>query len=638
MSTPIKLWILNGHIYQFIHKPVVVRYRNTTKMRLLNAHTMILEEFPNAEAAPKYAILSHTWGKEEVALQSLHDETKIENCCRQAMERDLHYVWVDTCCIDKKDPTELSEAINSMFRWYQKSAVCYIYLDDLEADEEGNVQSSILAASRWFTRGWTLQEMLAPERVVFFDRRWQEFGKCIWREPGALWHSGSIGVLPHITGIPESVLTRHRPMHTVTAAEKLSWAARRETTRKEDMAYCLLGILDVNMPLLYGEGTKAFIRLQEEYIRQHNDPSLLAWGFGVPCPDTVQLHAGERNLAQSPSAFAGFSSVHPKNNSKPSVPTFEKNIVPFTFWRTNNGIEIELLLLTHNDDIKFACFGSDRNFYASYRKPYGPLHSLFPRRVNRQKNDGWDRTVVAVPLVYCATSSLNGFEVYERALLWPPFLISEDWCWDASWKRVCLRARSTPSSTEESGYRRFLLDIREWTKNGFSLAAVYPPRHNDYQNGEISVPCNILGASGHEEWHFHFNGPNGLAFELFIEARLRSKSNRNALHLNASIRMKPAAEEDHHLFPQGSTLLNRIVGLNKPAETPRQLHNYKFWRIPGRQLGRPEFDHAILSAPENEIVVEVERLSSIHELTHVTVITLQLELWTERTIVSGTIW
>ncbi|OTA67217.1 hypothetical protein K449DRAFT_430416 [Hypoxylon sp. EC38] len=314
-----------------------------------------------------------------------------------------------------------------------------------------------LSTLYYLTPGWTLQELLAPEHVVFFDRYWRAFGQCRWLEPGAFLRPGSIGALPRITDIQEAVLTRHRPMHTITAAEKLSWAARRETTRKKDMAYCPPGILDVNMPLLYGEGDRAFIRLQEKYIEQHNDPSLMAWGLSIPCSDPIWLYAGERNLAQSPSAFVGFSSIHPKNTSNPLVPTFEKNFVPFTFVRTNNGIEVELLLLTHNNNIKFACFWRDRNFYASYRKPYGLFHRHLRRRVPRHASDRSARTVVAVPLLYCAASSLNGFEVYERALFWPPFLISEDWCWEASWK-VCLR----------------LLNTQDLTKNGFNLASVYP--------------------------------------------------------------------------------------------------------------------------------------------------------------------
>ncbi|KAK6951737.1 hypothetical protein Daesc_006260 [Daldinia eschscholtzii] len=114
-------------------------------MRLLNAHTMQLEEILDVEHAPAYAILSHTWGEKEVTFQSLHDEKnkstsgyrKIESFCLQAIRDDFDYAWVDTCCIDKKDPTELSEAINSMFRWYQMSSVCYVYLSDVEVDERG---------------------------------------------------------------------------------------------------------------------------------------------------------------------------------------------------------------------------------------------------------------------------------------------------------------------------------------------------------------------------------------------------------------------------------------------------------------------------------------------------------------------
>ncbi|KAF3065000.1 Vegetative incompatibility protein HET-E-1 [Daldinia childiae] len=283
-------------------------------MRLLNVHTMQLEDIFDMEDASGYAILSHTWGEDEVSFQTLHSKEtkftsgyrKIECFCRQAIKDGFDYAWIDTCCIDKKDPTELSEAINLMFRWYQESSVCYVYLADVEADERGYVGSSVLGKSRWWTRGWTLQELLAPKRVIFFDRNWHAFGtfRCY---DMALHLPDIIEMLPSITHINKEVLYYRDQIKDITAAEKLSWASRRQTTRKEDMAYCLLGILDVNMPLLYGEGNRAFIRLQEEYIKQHNDPSLFIWGFGIPCTDIFQARMAEFPLAPSPSLFAGFN-------------------------------------------------------------------------------------------------------------------------------------------------------------------------------------------------------------------------------------------------------------------------------------------------------------------------------------------
>ncbi len=216
-------------------------------MRLLNVHKLSVEEFLDADATPRYAILSHTWGEEEVTFQDMRDGTagsklgyhKIEGLCRQAARDKYDYVWADTCCIDRKDPAELSEAINSMFQWYRRSAVCYAHLADVDADEEGRVGDAALAGSRWFTRGWTLQELLAPDGVVFLDRHWQPFGKCKLTHDAYPYLPDIGRVLPSITRIPGRCLIYGQWLDT-TAAQRLSWAARRRTTRKEDMAYCLL--------------------------------------------------------------------------------------------------------------------------------------------------------------------------------------------------------------------------------------------------------------------------------------------------------------------------------------------------------------------------------------------------------------
>ncbi|KAI1138600.1 HET-domain-containing protein [Hypoxylon sp. FL0543] len=578
-------------------------------MRLLNVHSMLLEEFCDVEAAPKYAILSHRWGEEEITLQALQDVTirfrpgylKIRNCCRQALKENLGYVWIDTCCIDKKDPTELSEAINSMFRWYQRSAICYVYLDDVEADEYGYISASALRKSRWFTRGWTLQELLAPESIAFFDRYWQPLSEYSWLDHSRSHHLDSICVLSSITGIKDTVLARYQPMHTVSAAEKLSWVAQRKTTRKEDMAYCLLGILGVNMPLLYGEGSRAFIRLQEEYIRQNNDPSLLAWGLHLPCSDIIRLCAEECILAPSPSAFAGFS-------TRNSGLEFRKNVVPFEFARTNNGIEVELLLLDCNDGIKLACLGTDKNFYALYREPYhGIIRRLLSLGSHKKKSYEYNRGMVAaVPLLYCPTSSRDGFEVYERALLWPPFLLSSAACRRASWKRVCVQTKSAPSDLlsisrpVQHGYR---IDVRELTRIGFSLAAVYPPLQIDNQIDIFTVPCDIMRPGGYEECHLAFEGPRGIVVGIFIHAQIRYQANRTTFHLNASIGSR-SIRHDLHLFPRGGSFSRRIYGPKDSVEKQRYIYLEKSWRIPLMFPGMPDKD-IYLSVPMDEVTIAI---------------------------------
>lgn len=275
-------------------------------MRLLNALTGKLEEFFDDDIPP-YAILSHTWGKKEVQFKDIEerytgDSTKIEGCCNQAIVDGLDYVWIDTCCIDKSSSAELSEAINSMFAWYEGAQVCYAYLVDVpERDTGAHDLESAFRKSRWFTRGWTLQELLAPRRVVFYDRSWTSIGA----KDDTIDEGSFNSLLSEITGIPIRCFISSYYIRRAPAAVKMSWAARRKTTRVEDMAYSLLGLFKVNMPLLYGEKEKAFIRLQEVIMGSSDDQSILAWGFNKPPSTRGGL------LARSPSEFKYCAQVIP---------------------------------------------------------------------------------------------------------------------------------------------------------------------------------------------------------------------------------------------------------------------------------------------------------------------------------------
>ncbi|KAI1408671.1 heterokaryon incompatibility protein-domain-containing protein [Hypoxylon sp. FL1857] len=244
-------------------------------MRLLNTSSITLDEFQGTP--PEYAILSHTWLDGEVTLQDLSLDRerakagwhKIRNCCRLCRREGWKYVWIDTCCIDKTSSAELSEAINSMFAWYQRAGICYAYLSDVERTHRGE-QMEQFARSRWFTRGWTLQELIAPLYLVFVDNSWREIGS----------RSHLSSSIEQITGISAFHVAHFRGCSIAT---KMSWAAGRKTTRIEDQAYCLMGLFGINMPLLYGEEGKAFIRLQQEILRVSDDESIFAWR--VPEPD-----------------------------------------------------------------------------------------------------------------------------------------------------------------------------------------------------------------------------------------------------------------------------------------------------------------------------------------------------------------
>ena len=196
---------------------------------------------------------------------------KLRRCCELAFQAGLKFAWIDTCCIDKRSSAELSEAINSMFKWYSNSALCYAYLDDVITEEtpvSHAMEKSSFRASKWWTRGWTLQELIAPGSVLFFDQNW----KPIETRNRLAW------LVSEITSIEIEVLGEDYNWlgHRTSVAQNMSWEARRQTTRQEDRAYSLMGLFGANMPLLYGEGPRAFIRLQEEIMRTTADQSLFA--------------------------------------------------------------------------------------------------------------------------------------------------------------------------------------------------------------------------------------------------------------------------------------------------------------------------------------------------------------------------
>ena len=278
-------------------------------------------EFFQTERDIEYAILSHRWQEVEVLfndLQSGHAQqksgyAKLESFCKQVAAAGFTYAWCDTCCIDKSSSAELSESINSMFRWYQNAAVCYAYLTDVTTTLTEDDASEFIN-SEWFRRGWCLQELLAPKNVLFFNRDWKSLGtKADFSQ-----------LIADITGIHHEAICG-RDLDKYSVAQRMSWAADRQTTRIEDIAYSLLGIFKVNIPLLYGEGERAFIRLQQEIIRESSDQSIL-----------VNLESGpsQHLLASSPSAFRDSSYIICSD-----IPLTGE---PYTL--TNIGLSMEVLL------------------------------------------------------------------------------------------------------------------------------------------------------------------------------------------------------------------------------------------------------------------------------------------------------
>jgi hypothetical protein len=201
------------------------------------------------ESIPKYAILSHTWGENEVTYKDMvkrpneaalkRGYQKIKACAQQALTDGLDYFWIDTCCIDKSSSAELSEAINSMFRWYRDAYVCYAYLCDIPErlpSTDHRTWISKFQTSRWFSRGWTLQELIAPRSLEFYSEHWSQVGT----------KKDLTSAITDRTGIPYEVVVSS-DFSKASLAQRMSWAAGRSTSVREDAAYCLMGLFDVNM-------------------------------------------------------------------------------------------------------------------------------------------------------------------------------------------------------------------------------------------------------------------------------------------------------------------------------------------------------------------------------------------------------
>jgi hypothetical protein len=261
---------------------------------------------------PPYAILSHTWeaDDQELTFQEITTGTgrskagyrKIQFCGDQAKKDSLAYFWVDSCCIDKTSSSELTESINSMFRWYQNAVKCYVYLSDVSASTAVSLGSSRLPDhspfrnSRWFTRGWTLQELLAPISVEFFSNEMVFLGD----------KSSLEGYISDITGISIRALQR-TPLSYFSLDERMSWANDRKTKIEEDQAYCLLGIFEVHMPLIYGEGREnAFRRLREvaKFTPKHEPFSTVPFAPDPDFVDRPEILAWIRDKCAGPGARA----------------------------------------------------------------------------------------------------------------------------------------------------------------------------------------------------------------------------------------------------------------------------------------------------------------------------------------------
>jgi len=448
-------------------KAFLERERLIREGKQVDRRTKVLE-FGDDEVT-EYAILSHRWIEQEVdynevvKLAKMDEEErneirqrdgyrKILQSCEQAKKDGYKWLWIDTCCIDKRSSAELSEAINSMYRWYENSRICYAYLHDLPdpsfpiaCNNERYAKSK--GWPEWFSRGWTLQEMIAPRDLQFFNKDWYPIGDKRTLSP----------ILEDITRVPRHILEEGLSSNRPCVAQIMSWAANRTTTRVEDRAYSLMGLLDVNMPMLYGEGKKAFHRLQLEIIRTSNDQSIFAWC----CHRCAKVRTGSI-LADDPSFFRDCDKMELINRDEfieslrhdipeEELPSIEDDRLG-TFPITNRGIQIWLFLRPHGSDSVFQALLPCRS------RPSGPpvaidlaLWESNYYRFSGSMHEGGRLQLCHVYLRYQDTPNRNStFEIDDSTLHKEGFSPSTTWP-----KRLITGNMVTLSTTDPLCIKRY---------------------------------------------------------------------------------------------------------------------------------------------------------------------------------------
>ncbi|KAI0651004.1 heterokaryon incompatibility protein-domain-containing protein [Trametes meyenii] len=363
-------------------------------MWLLDTHTHEICSFLLECDRPPYAILSHCWlrpNESEVTFSDVQHWSplrrvqandgwkKIKGACRAARKMGWKWIWIDTCCIDKSSSAELSEAIRSMFAWYRDAQVCLVYLNDVPGSEHKEVVDQCLRNSRWFKRGWTLQELVASQLdMVFLDQEWRSIGtreeladiiheitgvdrwvlKVIPEQSNSSDFTGDAGIQAQL-----KITKRVKSIHALSIAKRMSWARGRETGRPEDRAYSLMGIFGVSMPVLYGEGgVEAFRRLQLEICRRSPDHTLFAHGihlsllsnpFSGPGPQGRLKTASV--LAMSPDSFCSPIAFKPITMLRLTRKLKLATIEDPHYHDTNFGVRIQLPIACIDTGLRLHC-------------------------------------------------------------------------------------------------------------------------------------------------------------------------------------------------------------------------------------------------------------------------------------------
>jgi hypothetical protein len=414
---------------------------------------------------------------------------------------------VDTCCIDKTSSAELSEAINSMFSWYRDAAICYVYLSDVGGGDDVSQKSRDISTSLWFSRGWTLQELIAPSVVVFFARDWSEIGsRSVLIEQITAATGIDRGLFNNDLLSPTGTSNRNR-LNQYSIAQKMAWASKRKTTRVEDEAYCLLGLFGVNMPLIYGEGKTAFIRLQEEIMKRSSDHSIFAW-------DRVDRTLNGF-LADSPAYFSGCEEIVQGPDAY--------DLSPFNV--TNKGIQITLQVVDaaigddlNEEEIQHGKVGISILMPNSLIAVFNCSHSKGPKTsrlglvldtAGRQLFDARNRTCLRSG----SPVSIPQKVVRDKATKTPMFLQATH---EGSYSGLELDHET--HQNYEDGLLLLIRLPRPEELYGFRLTQTYPPSLNvaTYESGLIS--CRLSANIEEDTAILLFDKENSGTFCLFAEA------------------------------------------------------------------------------------------------------------------------
>ncbi|PIL25319.1 hypothetical protein GSI_13208 [Ganoderma sinense ZZ0214-1] len=496
---------------------------------------------------------------------------KVRRACEIARGDGYRYIWIDSCCINKDSSSELSEAINSMFNWYRASQICYAFLVDVPSDEDPRAEDSMFRESRWFQRGWTLQELVAPLLVVFLSKDWKGLGT----------KEGLAETIQEITSIDIEILTHKRALSDESVANRMGWASRRETTRVEDEAYSLLGIFDITMSTLYGEGRYAFRRLQEEILRRIPDQSLFAWGSkDVPTFPTTSCEmrcfvADTRTLlASSPTDFTKEDNgIIPTTGD--SIASLQLPVEEYT--HTPYGIRIQLCLLPLqrlNPNFKISVFDGDPrvSWYLAIlraQKATNPQGLLGQLCYLRQSDKANIQLLYREPLLdeyYDSTSGL-----YELS----PDIITRVEKLETHVKTVYL---PHPKPSELVSARQLCSDIEDDHSGVHRLSLTVPMWVQDALRVDGFTLSNIQGPTEHD--------PNSFSFDLLhasfnIHILYRHTTNPPWLDRRDVVVIKACA----WILPPGNEgLCTTTIQLSPPSDSATWVQDALAMTVPSQRL------------------------------------------------------